>query len=157
MDARSLHMLHNPRDQNIFAIAHRVYFDFLAHHVLIHQNGVFLLYSVDDGHIFLYVVIVIGNFHALAAQHIGGPHQHRISQLISRLLCLFHCEDGFARWALYVQPLQQLIEFLSVFGRVDIVQLGSIDLISRVVDGLCQFDGGLSTKLHHDPFWLFLL
>ena len=55
--------------------------------VFIHQNGMFLTHVrlmiamiLDD------VLVVVGNLHALSAQNIGRAHQHRVAQLIGRLL-----------------------------------------------------------------------
>ena len=81
VDAGPLHVLHDAGDEHIFPIEHAVHLHLSAHQVLVHQNGMLLNGHVDDLHEVNNVLILIGDLHALAAQDVGGTHQHRVAQL----------------------------------------------------------------------------
>ena len=85
MNARTLHMLHDAGDEGVDAVADRVDLYLGAHQVLVHQNGVLLRDGIDNPDLLANVVVVVGNVHTLAAQNVGGAHQHRVAQLVSRL------------------------------------------------------------------------
>ena len=85
MDTGPLQMLHDSGDEDIFPVADGVYLKLLAHQILIDQNGMFLFNHCNDVHKFPDVVVVVCNFHALSAQHIGRAHQNRITKFIRRL------------------------------------------------------------------------
>ena len=85
----ALDVLHNAGDQDILAVKHAVHFQLAAHQVLIDQNGMLLDGHVDDLHEVHDVAVGIGDLHALAAQNIGGAHQHGIAQLVGSLQRLF--------------------------------------------------------------------
>ena len=90
--------------------------------VLVDEHRVVLLVGEDDGHVFLNILVAIGDDHVLAAQHVGGPHQHRISQIP---LAAFSASSVVMMvWPLgrlICGPLQQLVEPLPVLGHIDAV------------------------------------
>ena len=67
VNAGSLNMLHDSRNQNILAVADGIHLQLLAHDVLIHQDGMLLGNLIDDADELVNVLIVDGNLHALAA------------------------------------------------------------------------------------------
>ena len=149
MDTGPFNMLHDSRNHNVLTVADRVHLDLLAHQVLIHQNGMLLGDPVDDSDVFVHILIVDGDLHTLAAQHIGGTHQHRIAQLVGR-------PDGFTgsvhRLSLgtgNLALLQNFVEKLPVLRRVHILRGGTQDGNSHLHQGLRQLDGRLAAELHH--------
>ena len=89
MDPRPLDMLHDPRDQDICAVADSIHLDLLSHQVFVHQDRMILCDPVNDADELFDVMIANGNLHSLASQHIGWPYQHRISQAVCHFLGFF--------------------------------------------------------------------
>ena len=148
MDACSLDMLHNARNQDIRAVADRINFQFFTLQILVHQNRVVLLISVNDRHKLFNLLVGQCDLHALSAQHIGRTHQHRIAQPVRHGL-------GILR-GIYRTPgcsrnpgfLQNLVKKLSVLGSVHILSLRSQNGHSHLHQALCQLDRRLSAELH---------
>ena len=74
MDSRSLNVLHDAGDEDVLAVADGIHFDLLTHDVFVNQDGMLLSDLVDDADEFVDVLVVYGNLHSLAAQHVGGAH-----------------------------------------------------------------------------------
>ena len=85
MDTGSLDMLHDTRDQNVFAIAYRIDLNFLTHQVLIDQDRMLLMITVDNRHKLYDILIAYCDLHTLPSKHIGRTDQHRITKLIGNL------------------------------------------------------------------------
>ena len=99
MDARALHLLHDARDQEVFAIADGVDFALGAQKVLIQQDRVVHVHMLgDDAHVLNDIRLGVGDDHVLAAQNVGGAHQHRVAQISSAAASASsRCENGAAR------------------------------------------------------------
>ena len=151
MHARALHMLHQSGDQDIGAVADRVNLHLLALQVLVYQNGMILGDAVDDGHKFLDLCIGDGDLHALAAQHVGGAHQHGITKTVCHSLRFFRCINGSAAGSGDFTFLQNLVKQLSVFRRVHVFRTGSQNRNPHFHQAFGQLDGGLAAELHHRP------
>ena len=147
-------MLHDTRNQDILAVAHGINLDLLALQVLIYQNGMLLGNPVDDTDKFLHVLIVDGNLHTLAAQHVGGTHQNRIAQLICCLLCLLGGKYRMSLGSRNLTLLQNLVKELPVLCRVHVLRRGSQDGHAHLHQGLGQLDGSLSAELYHSSIRL---
>ena len=104
---------------------------------------------VDDADKLVDVLIVDGNLHALAAQHIGGAHQHRIAELGSCPFGLLGSEHGMARRPGNPALLQNRVEALSVLRRVHVLRRGAQDGNAHLHQGLGELDGGLAAELNH--------
>ena len=83
MDAGTLDMLHDTRDQDIFAVAYGIDLDLLADQVFINEDRVFLCDPVDDADEFIYIFIVDRDLHALSAKYIGRAYEYRIAKLVA--------------------------------------------------------------------------
>ena len=149
MDTRALDMLHDTRNQDILAVAHGINLDLLALQVLIYQNGMLLGNPVDDTDKFLHVLIVDGNLHTLAAQHVGGTHQNRIAQLVCCLLCLLGGKYRMSLGSRNLTLLQNLVKELPVLCSIHVLRRGSQDGHAHLHQRLGQLNGRLSTELHH--------
>ena len=149
MHARALHMLHQAGDQDIGAVADRIHLHLLALQVLIHQNGMVLCNTVDDGHEFLDLCIGDGDLHALAAQYVGGTHQHGIPQTVCHCLGFFRRINGAAAGSGDFTFLQNLVEQLPVLRRVHVFRAGSQNRNAHFHQAFGQLDGGLAAELHY--------
>ena len=149
MHARALHMLHQAGDQDIGAVADRIHLHLLALQVLIHQNGMVLCNTVDDGHEFLDLCIGDGDLHTLAAQYVGGTHQHGITQTVCHCLGFFRRINGAAAGSGDFTFLQNLVEQLPVLRRVHVFRAGSQNRNAHFHQAFGQLDGGLTAELHH--------
>ena len=149
VDARALHMLHNAGNEDVLPVADSVHLNLHAGQVLVNQHRVVLLVGEDDGHVLLNVLVAIGDNHVLPAQHIAGPHQHRIAQVPSGGKGLLRGHDGVALGTLDAGTLQQLVEPLPVLGHIDGVGGGAQDgdVVGR--QGLGELDGRLAAESHH--------
>ncbi len=157
MDAGPLHVLHDAGDEDVLPVEHAVHFQLPAHQVLVDEDGVLLDSHVDDLHEVLNVAVVVGDLHALAAQHVGGTDQHRVAQLVGRLQGLLGGEDGAALGPGDAALLQNLVEAFPVLGGVHAVGGGAQDLDAHLGEGLGQFDGGLAAELDDSAPGLLLL
>ena len=125
MDAGSFNMLHNTRNQDIRAVTHRIHFDFLPLQVFVNQNRMILCDPIDDIHKLFDLFIGNGDLHALAAQHVGGSYQNRITQSVCNLLSFLCRKYSAACCSRDLCFFQYLIKQLSVFSRIHILCPGS--------------------------------
>jgi hypothetical protein len=113
-------MLHDPCDHDIVAIAQRI--DVALNRIfkkVIDQHRPLLRILDRCRHILHYRRIVIRNHHRTSAQHIRGPHQHRISHAIRSGHSLFDTGRHRALWLRNLQLFNQLPESLPVFREID--------------------------------------
>ena len=156
MHAGALHLLHDAGDQEVFAVADGVHLALGTHDVLIQQHRVIHVNVLgDNAHVLDDIRLVVGHDHVLTAQHIGGTHQHRQTDLLGSGQSLVQIEHGAARSAGDVAALQQLVKALAVLGLVDGVRRGAQNGQTDLVHVLSQLDGGLSAELHHAGIRLF--
>ena len=149
VDARALHVLHNAGDEDVLAVADGVHLDLHAGEVLVDEHGVILLVGEDDGHVLLNVLVAVGDDHVLAAQHIAGPHEHRVAQVPGGGKGLLGGHGGVAFGPLDAGALQQRVEPLPVLGHVDGVGGGAQNRDVVLGQGLGQLDGRLAAESHH--------
>ena len=119
MDARPFNVLHNAGDQEVLAVADGVHFHLGAHHVFVNEDGVFNVVGGDNLHVFLHVLVRMGNNHVLAAQYIGGPQQDGIGQLVGGFDSFFRGKDGMALGTGDFAAFQQLVKAFPVLGLVN--------------------------------------
>ena len=73
---------YNAGDEDVLAVADGVDLELGAGKVFVDEHGIFDVLGEDDGHIFLDIGVVKGDDHILPAQHVGGAHQHGITNAI---------------------------------------------------------------------------
>ena len=155
MDAGAFDMFHNPRNQYILPVAYRIHFDFLPLQIFIHQNGVILRNPVDNLHKLFYFLIIDGNLHPLAAQHIGRAHQHRITQAVCHFFGFLGRIYGSPCRTRYPCLFQYPVKQFPVFRRVHILCLCSENRHPHLHQALCQFDSCLAAKLYNGAVRFF--
>ncbi len=156
VDARALHLLHDARDQEVFAIADGVHFALGAQNVLIQQDRVVHVHMLgDDAHVLNDIRLGVGHDHVLATEDVGGAHQHRQADLIGSGQSLVQIEDGAARGAGDLAAFQQLIKAFAVLGFIDGIGRGAVNGQADLIHMLCQLDGRLAAELHQAAVRLF--
>ena len=142
-------MLHDTGNQDVGAVTDGIHLYFLAHDILVNQNRMLLGYLVDNANEFVDILIAYGNLHTLSAQHVGWPHQHRISKLMGCFLCLLGRKYGMSCGPWDIALLQDGVKALPVLCRVHILCSRTQNGNSHLHQGFRQLDGCLSAELHH--------
>src|SRR5690606_40387837 len=77
--ARSLDMLHDPRNEHRLAVTDRVDLDLFAEHVTVDKHRM-LRIDVDGFlHIFQQFLVRVYDFHGASAEHVGWADKHWIA------------------------------------------------------------------------------
>ena len=79
MDAGTLDVLHDTRDQDVFAVAYSIDLDLLADDVFIYQDRMILCDLVDDTDELVDIVVVDADLHTLSAKYVGRSYQNRVA------------------------------------------------------------------------------
>ena len=149
VDTGSLNMFHDARNQDIFAVADTIHFDFLTHQILIDQDRMFLNCLIDNIHKFDNIAVINCNLHTLSAKNIGRTDQYRVTQMVGCLQCFFCCEYCCACRSRDLTLLKDFIKQLSVFSCIYILCLCTVNRHTHLHDGLCQFNGCLAAELNN--------
>ena len=84
----------------------------------------------DDGllHVAAHGLLVVGDDHGAAAEHVAGPHQHGVAEP-ARDVAGFVDDWWRCRWAGdgMFELVEQLAEELAVFGEIDVLGIGADD------------------------------
>ena len=155
MHTGTLYVLHDARDQDIFAVADRIHFQLLTHQIFIDQHRMLLRIAVDDRHKLFHFRIGECDLHALPSQYIGRTHQYRIAQTVCHCLGFFRRKYGTAGRTRDLCLFQDAVKELTVFCSIHIFRLGPQDLNAHLHQRFRQFDGRLSAKLYHGTVRLF--
>ena len=77
-----------------------------------------------EGHRFAHVaahhLFVVGDHHRAPAQHVAGPHQHRIADAPRHVAGLFDAGGRAVLGRGNLQIVEQLAEQLAIFGQIDV-------------------------------------
>ena len=106
------------------------------------REGNRLLHVAADG------VLIVGDHHGAAAQHVTGADQHRESNGASHRNSLFRVGGGAVGGRRNLEIVEQLAEKLAIFGQVDVGRIRSDDRNSRGFERERQREWRLSTKLN---------
>ena len=155
MDAGALHQLHNAGDENVRPVAHRVYLNFLALNVFVHQHRLVLVHLNGGFQVVAELLLVGHDLHGSAAQNKAGAHQHRVADLFGGFHAVFDVGDGPALGLGDVQLLQNLFKAVPVLRPLDGLAVRADDLYAPLHQRLGQIDGGLSAQGGNDAHRLF--
>ncbi len=147
----SLYVLHDPRDQDVRAVAYSVHLQLLALQVLVDEDRVILRDAVDDLHELLDLLVGQRDLHPLSAKHVRRSDKHWISQAVCDRLCLLRRVDRAARRARDLRLFEDPVKQLPVLRGVDVLRLRPEDRHTHLHQALCELDRRLSAKLHHRP------
>ena len=151
MDPGALDVLHHPRNETIVAVADDVDFYLFAEHVCVHEDR--RVRRDIDGmlHIGDQLVAMVDDLHRPAAQHVRGPHEHRIADLIRDAGRGLHRSHRPTRRLRNAQAAEQLLELVPILRHVDLIGGGAEDRHARVVERPRQVDRRLPAELDDDP------
>ena len=122
----------------------------------VQQHGGIVRHLDRFAHVTLQVTLFVHDFHGTPAQHVAGAHHQGVAQGSGFFQCLWlgACR-GVGRLT-QTQFLQQFLEALTVFGRIDHVRAGADDGHASGFQIERQFQRSLTTVLHDDtgrPFF----
>ena len=158
MDAGLLHVLHDGADVDVPAVADRVH---------IHLHGP-LQEAVDEHRVAgrglhrrldvaLEALPVVHDLHGPPAQHVGGPHQHRIPDALGDGQRLLLAARRAERRRLQAELGQDAAEALPVLGQVDGLLGSPHDGHAGLVQLLRDLERRLAAELDDDPLGLLVL
>src|SRR4029453_835477 len=96
------------------------------------------------------VGLVVDDLHAAAAEHVRGPYQHWVADLVGDALRLVKRASQPVFWSRQVGFGQDAAKCPSFLGQVDRFGTGADDRDSRVLERLGEAERGLSAQLHDD-------
>ena len=147
MNPGFLDVLHDGGDVDVRAVAERVDVD--LDRVLdepVEQDG-----AGHGRHRGTKGVVVVTDPHRPPAEHVGGPHQHRIADLAGGRERLLLPRDGRPRRAADTDLACQRPEALAVLGEVDRGVRRAHDPVPGALDPARQPERRLAAELRHDP------
>ena len=149
VDAGPLDVLHDAGDQYVLPVGDHVHLQLGAGHVFIHQHRVLNAAGENAAHILLRLSARAGDGHVLAADHIGGPQQHRVAQSLCRFQRLLQGVDAPALGPADAEALQDGVKAGPVLRHVNAVGRGAQNVDAQAVQILGKLDCGLAAEGHH--------
>ena len=158
MHASFLNMFHNAADIQLFAIEQGVDVDF--HGILqelvdqqrrrqtARNHGIGLSFLQCAIHILAQLGVVVHDFHAATAKHVARAHQHRITDVMSRLTGFVKAQSGAIARRVHLGLLQHFAEELTVFSQIDGFRRGTENRNTGSLQTSRQRQRGLATELN---------
>ena len=152
-----LDVLHDAGDQHVVAVGQRVH---------VHFGGVFqeavdqhrALLREGDGlaHVLADRLLVVGDHHGAPAQHVAGPHQHRVADARGHRAGLFHA-GGRCRWRGTGLPSSSSSLPNSLRSSARSMSAGSVPMIGTpgALKRQRQVERRLAAELHDHAVGLF--
>ena len=150
VDARLLDVLHDRGDVDVLAVAERVDVD--LDRVL--DEAVDEDRARDGGHRLPQLLVVVTDPHRPAAEHVRGPHEHRVADLGCGRERLLGALDGGPGRAADAELVGERAELLPVLGEVDRRERRAHDLVARGLDVPREAQRRLAAELGHDALGL---
>ena len=151
-------VFHDPADRHVATVVGdriHIHLD-RVFQILINQDWVIRFHLHRHGHVAFQIRIGIDNLHGSTAQHIAGPHHHRIANPPGNIQGFTIAASNAVGGLHDVQFPQHMLKPFPVFGHVDRVGRSSPNLRWQVGVALQsrqqrnrQFQGCLTTKLHN--------
>ncbi len=156
MHAGLLDVLHHAADEGGLAVrdAVDVALDGVVEEAVQQHRGV--VRDLDRfAHVALQVALLVHDLHRAPAQHVGGTHHQRVADFGGQGERLGLGARGAVGRLAQVELLQQLLEALAVFGRVDHVGRGADDGHAVGLQVERELERGLAAVLHDHADGLF--
>ncbi len=148
MYAGFLDVLHDPGNHHVFAIRDGVDVDLCrALQEVIDQHRTLLRVLDCFLHVLDHRLVVVRDLHRAPAQHIRGPQQHRIANLVRRRQRLFHRRSHRSWWLWDFQLFQQFAKPFTVFRQINRLRRRSDDRHARGLQRQRQVQRRLSAEL----------
>ena len=149
MDAGAFDVLHDPGDQRVGAIAHRVDLDLAAAQVLVHEHapGAGIERVAEEP---FQVVGAVRDLHPTPAEDERGSHQYRISDLACDHERLAERVGGAAGRLGDAERGREFVEAPAVLGEADGVRARADDPTAERLDPIGEIERGLPAELGED-------
>ena len=119
MNARTLNVLHDSRNEDVLTVTDCIDFKLGSHHVLVDEYRIFNPLPQDNLHVFLYIILIEGDDHVLTAEDIGRPEQYGIADPIRSSKRFLRRKDGLPLGLVDAEPVAEFLKALAVFCHVD--------------------------------------
>ena len=156
MHAGLLDVLHDAADVDVLAVAERVDVDFDRQvEEAIEQHGAVVRDLHGVRHVRAQVVLREDDFHRATAEHVARAHDERKADFGREPDRFVLGARRAVRRLPQLQPLDELLEALAVFGDVDRIGARADDRHARVAERLGKLERRLATVLHDHAERLF--
>ena len=152
MDPCHLDVFHDAADDHPLAVGDGVH---------VHLGGIVqelvnedrVLHGVPESRlqIVLELLLLVDDLHGPSAEHVGGPHQHRIADALGHSQGFVRGPGGAVRGLPQLQPFQQLLEAFPVLGQVDAVRRRADDGDAGPLQRQRELQRRLPAELDDDP------
>ena len=156
MHAGLFNVLHNARDQHVLAIGKRVHVHFgRVFQEPVHQHRPVLRERDRLAHVLAHHLLVVGDHHGAAAQHVAGAHQHGVPDARGHGAGFLHAGGGAVRGAGDLEIVQQFAEQFAVFRQIDMIRIGADDRHAQPLQREREIERRLPAELHDHAIGLF--
>ena len=148
-------VLHDAGDQHFFAVAQGVHIDLRG--ILqeaVDQHRALLRERHGLAHVLADHLLVVGDHHGAAAQHVAGAHQHRVADPPGHFAGFLHAGGRTVGGAGNAQVVEQFAEQLAVLGQIDVRRVGADDGHAQALQRQRQIQRRLPAELHDDAVGL---
>ena len=146
VDAGTLHVFHDGRDEDVRPVADGIDLGLLAHDILVHQDRGVLV----DFHCIMEIVtervLVAHDHHRAASEHEARTHEDRVADVLGRLHAVLHVRDGMGLGLADTGLAHDLLEELAVLGVVDGLEAGADERDAELGEGTGEVDGRLAAQ-----------
>ena len=150
MDAGLLDVLHDAGNHDIFTVRKRVDVDLdRVFEEVIDQHGTVLGILDRLLHVTNDRILVVGDHHGAATEHVRGPHQHGIPDALRTFDGLFERSRHRARGLRDFEFVEQFAEALAVFAEIDGFGRSPDDGDTGGLERQRQVERSLAAELHN--------
>ena len=108
-------------------------------------------------HVVAQFLLVVDNLHRATAKHVGGAHHDRIADACGTCYGILEIGHADPFGAGDARLRQHLVEALTIFGAVDVIDGGTVDTESGALEFCREIDRCLTAELDNDAVRLFLV
>ena len=157
MDACPLDMLHNTGNEHILPVRDHIHLQLYAREILIHQNRVFNPPCKNGTHVLLGSLAITRDAHVLPTNHIAGPQENRIAQLLSHGKGFIQRVYAPPSWPADAELLQKCVKPCTVLRQVNSVSRSAENTHASAVQKFGERDSRLPAEGHHYSYRLLHL
>ena len=156
MDSGKFDVFHDRADHTGFPVGNAVHIKFRGiFKETVDQHRAFFRGLNGVRHVFAQELLVVDDDHCAAAEHERWTHQDGISDFFCDFDRLFDIRCDSAGRLFDIQVIDQLVEFVPVFRRIDISRRSPDDFDAACLKLQRQFQRGLTAELHDDSVAFF--
>ena len=158
MNAGLFDVFHDSADDHVGSVADAIDINFnCVVEKPVQQDGRLLRDLHGLSHVALEVLVAVHDLHRAATEHIAGAHHKRVADFLREQHGLFFGARSSVRRLLQIQPMQQLLETLAIFGDVNAVGRRADDRHARAFQVERKFQRRLAAVLNDHTLRPFLV